>query len=104
MSAPSTPGPWSIGPHQRIISSGWSIRIKDGSAIAYVLGEKNPELQANARLIAAAPELLDALRKAIDALAGGLWDYGPGQDEHDQCNQVVDECRAAIAKATGTTQ
>lgn len=56
-----TPGRWEIGPHQRIISGGWSIRISDGSAIAYVLGEKNPELRANARLIRVAPELLEAL-------------------------------------------
>jgi hypothetical protein len=59
-----TPGPWNIGPHQRIISCGWSIRIPyDDSAIAYVLGEKNPEMQSNARLIAAAPDLLKALQR-----------------------------------------
>jgi len=61
-----TPGPWSIGEHQKIISTGWSIRIpSDGSAIAYVLGERNPELQANARLIAAAPDLLAALQELL---------------------------------------
>ena len=30
--------------------------------------------------------LRSALGKARDGLAGGLWDYGPGQDEHEQCN------------------
>ena len=66
MNAKHTPGPWSIGEHQKIISTGWSIRIpSDGSAIAYVLGERNPELQANARLIAAAPDLLAALKELL---------------------------------------
>ena len=58
------------------------------------------EAKANARLIAAAPELLEALKAATDALAGGLWDYGPGQDEHEKCNDVIESCRAVIAKAT----
>lgn len=63
-----TPGPWAVGPHQRIISSGWSIRIADGSAIAYVLGEKNPELQANARLISKVPEMLALLKRSLEPL------------------------------------
>lgn len=31
------------------------------------------------------------LKKARDGLSGGLWDYGPGQDEHGQCNELIDE-------------
>lgn len=92
MSTQHTPGRWEIGPHQRIISGGWSIRIADGSAIAYVLGEKNPELQANARLIAAAPELLEALKQIVDAADGGGW---------NQLDASFLKARAAIAKATG---
>lgn len=49
-------------------------------------------------------ELLAMLQKATHALADGLWDYGPGQDEHDLCNEVIAECRAAIAKATAQKQ
>ena len=59
MTTQHTPGPWRIGPHQQILSQGWSIRIGDDSAIAYVLGKENPELRANARLIAAAPSLYE---------------------------------------------
>lgn len=44
--------------------------------------------------------LLEALKAATDALAGGLWDYGPGQDEHEKCNEVIESCRALMAKAT----
>ena len=46
-------------------------------------------------------ELLAALQIAVDALSGGLWDYGPGQDEHEKCNEVIAHCRSALAKATG---
>lgn len=86
-----TPGLWSIGPHQRIISRGWGIRISDDSAIAYVLGEKNPELQANARLIAAAPDILEALQRLIDA---------PGHGTHEAMRRAYEAASAAVAKAT----
>lgn len=88
-----TPGPWTVGPHQRIISSGWSIRIADGSAIAYVLGEKNPELQQNARLIRASPNILKALKKAIWMLERDAID--------NQKMAVLEECYAAVTQATG---
>lgn len=42
-------------------------------------------------------ELLAVLKLAVDALAGGLWDYGPGSDEHAKCDDVIAVCRAAIA-------
>jgi hypothetical protein len=45
------------------------------------------ETLVNARLIAAAPDLLEALQSAVDALGGECHDWGPA--------------RAAIAKATG---
>ena len=45
------------------------------------------------------PEMLEALKRTTDALAGGLWDYGPGQDEHDKCELVINDCRAVVAKA-----
>jgi chromosome segregation ATPase len=41
-------------------------------------------------------ELKSALQMSRDALAGGLWDYGPGQDEHDKCNEVIAAIDAAL--------
>lgn len=41
-------------------------------------------------------ELEKALSMSRDALAGGLWDYGPGQDEHDKCNEVIAAIDAAL--------
>lgn len=44
-------------------------------------------------------ELLEALEKARSGLSNGLWDYGPGQDEHAQCDKLIEELGAVIAKA-----
>jgi len=46
-------------------------------------------------------ELLNGLNMALGALADGLWDYGPGQDEHDKCNEVLEKLRAIVARAIG---
>lgn len=51
------------------------------------------EQQQNARLIAAAPELLDALERSLNWLAS----YPGGN-----ANGCYNQARAAIAKATGT--
>lgn len=60
---------------------------------AVVLGFDTPENRANARLIAAAPDLLKALKAMLEVWEhGGIYDYPIGK------------ARAAIAKATGETQ
>lgn len=104
-----TPGPWEIMNGGDIFSSigsdsgdgvkadsndGWQI-AEVGYYSAFVdgmlvdLGED--VRQANARLIAAAPDLLDALKDAESELAC-----------HPRINSyVIDKVRAAIAKATG---
>lgn len=57
-------------------------------------GENHARSFANARLIAAAPDLLEALRFYVEAEDTGLED-----DELDQFSQLA---RAAIARATGS--
>ena len=94
-----TPGPWQTdqaehdAPYQDIrIHAGkgsiCSVWIDDAP-----LHDYNAEQRANARLIAAAPELLEALRTAVDHLEGM-----PDQEDVAAC---VVKARAAIAKATG---
>ena len=53
------------------------------------------ELAANARLIAAAPELLEALEAVLPDLEHYVATHGPGPDKR------LAAARAAIAKARG---
>jgi hypothetical protein len=72
-----TPGPWRVKPN----SVGGPTVGPEGSVVAdirtyggpHVGGRQHPQTDANARLIAAAPDLLEALRCAcnyIDKLGG----------------------------------
>lgn len=56
-----------------------------------------PNHEANARLIAAAPELLEAIKRLLPMAENNAFEYGakPEQDED------IIFARAAIAKATG---
>ncbi len=98
MSAQHTPGPWVA--HQRLyapIEFGHYVTTHDGLTVCNVTYQLPTEIDgqvveatriSNARLIAAAPELLEALREA--------WPYVP---EHH--GPVQARIKAAIAKATG---
>ena len=77
MSTTHTPGPWQVKPN----SVGGPTVGPEGSVVAdirtyggpHVGGRQHPQTDANARLIAAAPDLLEALRCAcnyIDKLGG----------------------------------
>ena len=80
-----TPGPWVIDPCWDILGN-----TDDGNGmVCQITTDAVPrdEAEANARLIAAAPELLEALREATSALKGN--GYG------------VEDLEAALAKAEG---
>ena len=92
MSAKHTPGPWNAFNSIKAIGVG-----SERSDVAWVRFEEcglrdtarsQEEDEANARLIAAAPDLLDALQVMLDAA------------QHD-ITQECDIARAAIAKAIG---
>lgn len=89
-----TPGPWN-----RIIADGYTVRhpqiYSDTGPVANAtwLGDgRLDELNANARLIAAAPELLEALRGLRDAFLGTSVEVQA---------DAMRAARAAIAKAGG---
>ena len=88
MQTKHTPGPWLTAATNRI---GY-IYIQDSDGVA--ITDPSPLKIADARLIAAAPELLAALRHLLeDAVALNM-------GESDRSGVLV-EARAAIAKATG---
>lgn len=70
-----TPGPWQFGGFELYEGSGkrFNISQAEGAAFTYgysdvaqtIEGERLSVQEANARLIAAAPELLDALRELV---------------------------------------
>ena len=76
----STPGPWStytiLQPSEN--HRGWEIAPKRGNRVAAVYpmctedgSDPSEEAQANARLIAAAPDLLAALKRCLSLLEKG---------------------------------
>lgn len=84
-----TPGPWELLPGV----AEHEIKSQDGDYIAYVVGHSwgaisSEQGDANARLIAAAPDLLEELR-AIERFNTPL-----------PCG-LLEQARAAIAKAEG---
>lgn len=93
-----TPGPWNIlwvnvakDPRD---NSAASIETGTGSIIALNLAKKE-HAEGNARLIAAAPDLLAACNRALTELAEPVM-------LHVALPRICAELRAAIAKAEGT--
>lgn len=116
MTTEYTKGPWFADEEGRIWRRPLSELYERGGTIAgdkpiavvykgwYGKDEKGYPVEANAHLIAAAPELLEACMAMIE------WD--DREKDHavdfnsrmDLCQAAFDKARAAIAKATGEQQ
>ncbi len=90
--AKHTPGPWGTD------MVGWEVWTERGSDRICIITAENvgrSEQGANARMIAAAPELLEALEGIVSSLVDqddeGLIEHAP----------QIEAARAAIAKAKG---
>ncbi|HCF4362572.1 TPA: hypothetical protein NIE75_005283 [Pseudomonas aeruginosa] len=86
-----TPGPWFINGHERYTKY---VEARIGGGLVQEVAacgptEKPEQQEANARLCAAAPELLEALQACIQQITALC-----------SADDVPDQARAAIAKAT----
>jgi len=96
-----TPGPWVIDHETRPVEICVVYHTNHPNSFVYIRGAlgywdaDKDENMANAKLIAAAPELLEALQLMV----GTFLDT---EGSHSQCeDDATDVARAAIAKATG---
>jgi hypothetical protein len=94
-----TPGPWYVGAQndglyiidrQPSPSNDDPRHDADVELVATPFAARGATVEANARLIAAAPEMLEALKDVMERLV----------DRHEADESAV-KARAAIAKATG---
>ncbi len=90
-----TPGPWTISGTHHSIGIAPDDGKSDGLASVFGCG---PQAEANARLIAAAPELLSALEAAYNAIA---WDIPGGNLSDQEEDALLDVIREALRKAKG---
>jgi len=79
-----TPGPWRV-------DYAMGIRGADNVPLAYVLSDSSSTPTPDARLIAAAPELLEALRECLSII---------GKDPRWEWVKTYRQAHDAIAKAT----
>lgn len=109
-----TPGPWRVAP-SRDFSGDIGIACPDGivaecfSAIR-VASERSDEVKANARLIAAAPDLVEALEGYMDCVAFAAnpslanADVLTLKEASDRMSAARDRARAALSRARGEEQ
>ena len=100
MSAQHTPGPWAATEASGLVVDAGGTPVAVTSGLAN--GPAAMEYRANARLIAAAPDLLNSLREAMSAVEvfhGPIaWDIFR---DHAPDAPEMKRWLAAIAKATG---
>jgi hypothetical protein len=95
-----TPGPWcvrDIPSKERYVGPSSDGGAPSVAIIPARASRSDAEQAANARLIAAAPELLEVLSIALEL----LHNVAPCTGQEDILSGCVDAARAAIAKATG---
>ena len=93
--AKHTPGPW--------LADGASVYEErdDFSVICNFWSSSLPEWEANARLTAAAPDLLEALEELADMLSQCTFQTMRIKGQYVDREEAVYRARAAIAKAKG---
>ncbi|EKY1941947.1 hypothetical protein RA231_000317 [Cronobacter turicensis] len=93
-----TPGPWSLDEFDNVVhgeepSHGWGRKETVRVSGVALPGRVTEEYAANTRLVAAAPDLLEALQEFVDLF--------PDVIDGDAIMPALDKGYAAIAKAMG---
>lgn len=92
-----TPGPLEVVSHVEGVLHVQRPGGRLGDEVAVLYGvDRRPEQFANARLMAAGPEMLTALKETLD-----YWTLTGFADCEEGCDCIVESVRAAIAKAEG---
>ena len=108
MTSKHTPGPWVVATHDLSVRHRSEFGLEIAAVVETIVSSDGPLMdtetaEANARLIAAAPELLEAL---VEATACGMVPISSAKDggasTHSRQVRCADMIRAAIAKATGS--
>ena len=95
MTAKWTPGPWEA---RQLFSGHWHITAEGGNGMTLASIPAATEEEDNARLIAAAPELAEALANLANMVSGRpTSDFQWAVGEPDRI--VMDRARAALAAA-----
>ncbi|MHC3750731.1 hypothetical protein ACYKDZ_17825 [Stutzerimonas stutzeri] len=94
-----TPGPWLV--EGRTVYALNDDGYNRFSALVQDAHTPGDELEANARLIAAAPDLLEAAELALEVAEGWIHDQLDGTGIAGEALGKLDSVRAAIAKARG---
>lgn len=100
-----TPGEWDVNQFSDL-DGDFHVQVvlkSNGCPLAHMY-ECGSETKANARLIAAAPELLEALQAAKNSLVAFKFLPGHGNAWEDSDEENLQAVDAAIAKATGEQQ
>jgi len=103
-----TPGPWKVrtldgslgsidGAGDVMVAQAQEVNVADRNA-------GSPQRKANTRLIAAAPELLDRLRDALEFIEDqeDVNDGPDGQPVANRAMQLAESIRTTLSKATGS--
>jgi hypothetical protein len=104
---PHTPGPWSVGGNSGTETKHPELTIEsEYGQVATVFGENcdiDAQIEADARLIAMAPVMLDALENAAATLETVLIWFGESMPETDRAQRwrILGEAKSAAAKARG---
>jgi hypothetical protein len=101
MSAEHTPGPWVVYDDS---NNGKTNRIEIaalGKTVARIYHSVPEEDLPNARLIAAAPDLLEAAKLALQSAESWIHDQLDGTSSLESALAELEPVRAAIAQATG---